>query len=197
MRALLVSLAVVASVTVAGAMFYAQSTETPKCCVAAPAVSQAAQTTVAADIPRVAQPTEAELLAAERAAREARLGVWGEAAYEVRSADASAALLRHAATFQVIEGRVARVAITRGSIYLNFEQGRRRGFSASLRLGDRTRLGSFQDNPKGLEQTLVRVRGWIEERDGQPRMDLSAAGSIEVLDGGPMAGRAEHRSPAK
>ncbi|WP_431233415.1 glycoside hydrolase [Mycolicibacterium psychrotolerans] len=56
-------LAVVASVTVAGAMFYAQSTET-KCCVAAPTVSPAAQTAVAADMPRIAQPTEAELLAA-------------------------------------------------------------------------------------------------------------------------------------
>src|SRR5262245_55344462 len=71
---------------------------------------------------------EAELLAAERGARESRLGVWTEAAYEMRSADNATALLRHAATFQVIEGRVARVAITRGSIYLDFEPARRSGF---------------------------------------------------------------------
>ncbi len=57
-------LAVAASVTVAGGMFYAQSTESPKCCVAAPSVSPAAQTSIAADMPRIAQPTEAELLAA-------------------------------------------------------------------------------------------------------------------------------------
>ena len=93
---------------------------------------------------------------------------------------------------------MVRVAMTRGSIYLNFGQSRRRGFSVSLRLGDRARLGRFQDNPKGLEQALVRVRGWIEERAGEPRVDLTAAGSIEVIDDGHAAGRgAERRSRAK
>ena len=145
---------------------------------------------------------EAELLAAEQAARAARLGLWAEAAYEVRSADAPAALLRHAATFQVVEGRVMHVAMTRGSIYLNFGQSRRRGFSVSLRLGDRARLGAFQDNPKGLEQAQVRVRGWIEERAGQPVVDLTAAGSVEVIAEADAslttAGqRAQHRSRAK
>ena len=56
-------LAVAASVALASAMFYAQSNE-KQCCVAAPAVSHAAQASVAPDAPRVAQPTEAELLAA-------------------------------------------------------------------------------------------------------------------------------------
>jgi micrococcal nuclease len=124
---------------------------------------------------------EPQLLAAERAAREARLGVWAEAAYDLRFADDPAALLRHAATFQLVEGRVTHVATTRGSIYLNFGQSRRRGFSVSLRLGDRARLGRFQDNPKNLEQAQMRVRGWIEERTGQPVVDLTAAGSIEVI----------------
>jgi hypothetical protein len=56
-------LAVAASVAVAAAMFYAQSNE-QRCCVAAPAVSQAGPMSVVPDAPRVAQPTEAELLAA-------------------------------------------------------------------------------------------------------------------------------------
>ena len=56
-------LAVAASVAVASAMFYAQSNE-KQCCVGAPAVSHAGQASVVADAPRVAQPTEAELLAA-------------------------------------------------------------------------------------------------------------------------------------
>ena len=123
--------------------------------------------------------------------------MWAEAAYELRSADAAAALLRHSATYQVVEGRVVGVATTRGSIYLNFGPHRRRGFSVSMRLGDRARLGSFQDNPKGLEQALVRVRGWIEDRAGQPVIDFTAAGDIEVLDGGQTAGGAERKSPAK
>jgi hypothetical protein len=45
----------------------------------------------------------AELLAAERSAREARLGLWAEAAYKARQADPSAALLRHVGTFQLVE----------------------------------------------------------------------------------------------
>jgi hypothetical protein len=114
-------------------------------------------------------------------------------------ADAPATLLRHAATFQVVEGRVTDVATTRGSIYLNFGEGRRRGFSASLRLGDRARLGRFSDNPKGLEQALVRVRGWIVDRAGQPAIDLTAAGSVEVIAeadvSDPTGGRRAERRP--
>jgi hypothetical protein len=142
-----------------------------------------------------------ELLAAERAAREARPGLWAEAAYEARQANAaSAALLRHVATFQLVEGQVAHIALTRRTIYLNFGQGRRRGFSASLKLGDRARLGTFSDNPKGLERALVRVRGWIEERAGEPHIDLSAAGGIEVIAAGAPktpAPRTEPRSRTK
>ena len=87
---------------------------------------------------------EAELLAAERTAREARLGVWGEAAYAVRAAEPSAALLRHLATFQLVEGRVVRVGHHARQRLSQFRaQAARRGFSVSLRLGDRGRLGSF------------------------------------------------------
>jgi hypothetical protein len=56
-------LAVVASVAVATAMFYAQSNEKHSG-VAAPVVSPVGQTSVVPDAMRVAQPTEAELLAA-------------------------------------------------------------------------------------------------------------------------------------
>jgi micrococcal nuclease len=145
-----------------------------------------------------------ELLAAERTAREARLGVWAEAAYTVRAAEPSATLLRHLATFQLVEGRVVRVATTRGGMYLNFGgAGRRRGLSAWLKLGDRDRLGAFAANPKGLEGSLVRVRGWIAQRNGEPSIDLSAAGDLEVIAGGEAAGepdsnpRAARRSRPK
>jgi micrococcal nuclease len=132
-----------------------------------------------------------ELLATERSAREARLGVWGEAAYAVRAAEPSAGLLRHLSTFQLVEGRVARVATTRGSVYLNFGAGRRRGFSVSLKPGDRDRLGAFAANAKGLEGSLVRVRGWIAQRGGEPSIDLSAAGDLEVIAEGDAAGEAD------
>ncbi len=119
-------------------------------------------------------------LEAERMAHEAHRGLWGDAAYRTRSADLSRELLRYRSTFQVVEGRIARVAQGRGSIYLNFGDNRR-AFAASLRRGDRGLLGPFADDPKALEGRLVRVRGWIEQRQG-PMIDLSTAGLIEVLD---------------
>jgi len=125
------------------------------------------------------------LLAAERAAREARRGLWGEAAYQVRPADRPADLLRYRATFQVVEGRVAGVAQVRGMVYLNFGADWRRAFSVSLRRSDLGLLGADANNSKALEARLVRVRGWIDQRHGPiatPTIDLSTAGLIEVLE---------------
>jgi endonuclease YncB( thermonuclease family) len=122
----------------------------------------------------------AELLAAEHAAREARRGVWAEAAYQVRPTDKPGELLRYRTTFQVIEGKVAGAAQVRGTIYLNFDRNWRRGFSISLRREDSALLGAYAGNPKGLEGRDVRVRGWIDQRGSAPVIDLSAGGAIEV-----------------
>ena len=67
-----------------------------------------------------------EALEAERVAREARRGLWADAAYHARSADSPRELLRYRSTFQVVEGPIARVALVRGTIYLNFGANRRR-----------------------------------------------------------------------
>ncbi|MBX9591323.1 MAG: thermonuclease family protein [Hyphomonadaceae bacterium] len=124
-----------------------------------------------------------ELLAAEAEARNARRGLWVEAAYRIRSADTPAELLRHRTTFQIIEGRIARVAQVRSVIYLSFDRSWRQAFSVSLRREDRRLLGDFADDVHGMEGRLVRVRGWIEQRGSAPRLDLTAAGQIEVMDG--------------
>jgi micrococcal nuclease len=127
-----------------------------------------------------------ELMSAEGSAREAGLGLWADAAYQVRSASNPGELMEYRTTFQLVEGQVVRVALARGSIYLNFDRNWREAFSVSLRRGDRQLLGSFADNPKALEGRRVRARGWIEVRDG-PRIDLSAGGAIEVVPDPPAA----------
>lgn len=126
------------------------------------------------------------LLARERIAREGRRGLWAEAAYQVRPAGKPEVLKRYRATFQIVEGRIARVAQVRGTTYLNFEADRRRGFSASLRRADLPLLGEHATNPKGLEGRHARVRGWIELRDG-PMIDLSVGGLIEIIEATPGA----------
>lgn len=128
----------------------------------------------------------ADLLAAERPAREARLGLWADAAYRVRAADKPSELLRYRATFQIVEGAIVSVGQTRRRIYLNFDRNWRRGFSVSLRRGDAGLLGSYAGDSKALTGRSVRVRGWIGQRGGAPVIDLSADGAIELLGGAPV-----------
>jgi micrococcal nuclease len=128
------------------------------------------------------RPCGKDLLAAELPARQTRQGLWSEAAYQVRSADNPADLMRFRASFQIVEGRIVRVGLTGGRIYLNFDRNWRRSFSASLRRDDSSLLGAYADNPKGLEDRSVRVRGWIGERGGAPVIDVSAGGLLEVLE---------------
>jgi endonuclease YncB( thermonuclease family) len=123
-----------------------------------------------------------ELLAAERAAREARQGIWSEAAYQVRPADRPAELLRYRASFQIVEGTIVSVGQTRGRTYLNFARDWRRGFSVALKRGDAGLLGeAHAGNLKDLEGRRVRVHGWIGASNGAPVIDLSAGGLLEVL----------------
>jgi endonuclease YncB( thermonuclease family) len=126
-----------------------------------------------------------ELLAIEGVAREAGRGLWAEAAYRIRRADTPDELLRLRATFQVVEGRVVRVALVRGTIYVNFDRNWKRGFSVSLRRDEAALLGEHAGIPKALEGRIVRVRGWIERRGGGPSIDLSSGGSLEVLPATP------------
>jgi hypothetical protein len=76
----------------------------------------------------------------------------------------------------------------RETIYLNFDRNWRRGFSASLRRAESGLLGAYAGNPKGLEGHGVRVRGWIEQRDGTTVIDASAGGLLEVLAPPPRPG---------
>jgi hypothetical protein len=85
-----------------------------------------------------------------------------------------------------------RVATTRSSIYINF--GTSVVVSASRSSSAIADNGKFSDNPKGLEQALVRVRGWIEQRSGEPSIDLSTAGDIEVTAEGVASETAERRT---
>jgi endonuclease YncB( thermonuclease family) len=126
----------------------------------------------------------AELMEAERIARQARRGLWAEAAYAIRPAAGPLALSRRRSSFQVVEGHIERVGQGRGAIYLDFGVGHG-AFSVSLRRADRALLGDSADNPKALEGKVVLVRGWIARRSGTftgPVIDLSAGGLIEVLE---------------
>jgi endonuclease YncB( thermonuclease family) len=122
-----------------------------------------------------------ELLAHERAGRDARAGIWSHGTYAVRSASRAAALLRQRNTFQIVAGRVVHVAATKSNTYLNFGSDWRGDFTAGI---ERKILRAHPDWAKalgGLEGRRIEVRGWIEYRNG-PYIRIEDPSQITVLD---------------
>ena len=118
------------------------------------------------------------------AARKARRGLWTAAAYQVQHADSPAELVHYRATFQLVEGQVVRAAQARGgAVYLNFAGDWRKALSVALQRKDASLLGVFARDVKGLEGKTVRVRGWVEQRERGPLIDLSVAGDLAVIEG--------------
>lgn len=122
-----------------------------------------------------------ELLAREREARDGKLGLWAEPYYSVIGADSGAALLAGRGRFTVSQGKVLSVRESGSTIYMNF--GRR--WSEALTVTILKRLERIFTAagiaPKGLENRHVRVRGWIEERNG-PRIEAANPEQIEIVE---------------
>lgn len=121
-----------------------------------------------------------ELLAAETRARTGGLGIWGDSHYRVRRADRPADLLALAGNYELVEGRVLVAERLGGQVFLNFGRYYKEDFTAVI---DARALRSFAQiglDPARLGGALLRVRGWIEERDG-PRVAVTHPEQIEVL----------------
>lgn len=123
-----------------------------------------------------------ELIAHERQGRELRAGLWSNAAYRERSAFRTRELLRLRSTFQLVTGRVHKVAETKSAIYLNFGADWRADFTAGFKTG-RNALATPERTElvRQLEGRMVRVRGWIERRNG-PYIEIEHASDIETID---------------
>jgi endonuclease YncB( thermonuclease family) len=121
-----------------------------------------------------------ELIAHERAGRNAGRGLWAFAAYSIRAAERTQDLLRQRATYQIVEGRVASVADQRGRVFINFGPDYRQDFTIGLRPPMTRRMQESGIDPQSLDGRLVRVRGWIESRGG-PFIELHHFQQIEVL----------------
>lgn len=120
----------------------------------------------------------AEMLARERAARAARRGIWADPFYRVLG-DRDAG--RHVGTFQLVEGRVLKVAIVRGRTYLNFDRDYRRDFTITVPAGARRLFPEAGRALRDLEGKRVRVRGWLRYQGG-PMIVATHPEQIEVLE---------------
>lgn len=120
-----------------------------------------------------------QMLRLERAARAARAGIWGDDWYAVRTPEATR---RDLGTFQLVEGLVVAVAEVRGRYYLNFGADWRTDFTVMVAKGRHRLFEEMDFDLKALEGRSVRVRGWIDQRNG-PMIEATHPEQIELLEG--------------
>ena len=127
------------------------------------------------------------LIQAEAEARLARRGLWSDDRFPVHDAAETKRLLRLTGRFAIVEGTVRTAARTKETTYINFGDDWRQDFTASLPTAVVDRAGAeAAQRIGGLAARRIRVRGWIERRNG-PMIVLSTLDEIEVLDG-PVSG---------
>jgi endonuclease YncB( thermonuclease family) len=121
-----------------------------------------------------------ELMAAETRARTMKLGIWTDPYYTVRRADRPEPLLARAGHYELVEGRVLLADESGGRVFLNFGRYWKEDFTAVI---ESPALRLFEEDgldPLVLGGALVRVRGWVDDRDG-PRIEVTHPEQIEVL----------------
>ncbi len=120
------------------------------------------------------------LYAAEAQGRADRLGIWRDPYYGVRNGADAGALLDRVGGYELVEGRVLNAERVGNRVYLNFGRVWREDFTAVI---EEAGLRVFEQagiDPLGLDNSAIRVRGWIESADG-PRIDVTHPEQIEVL----------------
>jgi endonuclease YncB( thermonuclease family) len=135
-----------------------------------------------------------ELLAREAKARAKGEGVWGSWAYRVLAADNVERLGRLTRSYQLVEGVVAQVGESSGRIYLNFDKDWRRDFTVLIERKDGESFRAAGIDPKALAGKQLRVRGWIEWRNG-PMIHATHVEQIELLHGGGSGGGSPPQVP--
>jgi micrococcal nuclease len=128
-----------------------------------------------------------DLLAFERAARSANLGVWAARMPLDAWADE---LRRGELRYELVEGRIVSIGRTERTVYLNFGNDWSIDFTVTIVAAD---AGAIEAEGGSLDILIgqeVRIRGWLEQWDG-PWIRVDHPEQIEVLnrgDGGGVSG---------
>jgi endonuclease YncB( thermonuclease family) len=132
--------------------------------------------------PGVAAPGCRSLLrAAERSARAAKLGLWGDPYYEVKQADNPADVLAERGRFAVVAGLVASVRESGGIVYVNFGRRWSEDFTVTILKRNERLFAGAGLAPSKLAGRRIEVRGWIEERGG-PAIEAARPEQIELVE---------------
>jgi endonuclease YncB( thermonuclease family) len=122
-----------------------------------------------------------DVIAAERAARGRKLGLWGDPYYAMRSADDPDAVLAARGRFAIVEGKVVSVRESGATIYVNFGRQWSEDFTVTTLKRNGRLFSASGMEPRSLAGRKVRVRGVIEERGG-PWIEAVAPAQIEIAD---------------
>jgi micrococcal nuclease len=125
-----------------------------------------------------------EMAAREDAARDAVLGIWADGGFAARPAHQTATLV---GGFQIIQGRIVRVAPTERYIYLNFGADWRADFTVRVA---RSSERSFREAGIDIDQLVgrdVEVRGYVLQAGG-PLIELSHPEQIRIRPAPGLAG---------
>jgi endonuclease YncB( thermonuclease family) len=131
----------------------------------------------------------AALLAAESEARQQQRGTWAINSV-IKNAESSDDILAGLGRFTVVEGKVLSVHQSGATTYLNFGRSWTRDFAVTISRRALPALAQAGLAPKSLENKRIRVRGWVDARQGSdqgpmqgPRIDVVRVGQIELLGG--------------
>jgi endonuclease YncB( thermonuclease family) len=126
----------------------------------------------------------AAMLVLERAARTAGRGLWADPAFAPRSALRVADAI---GSFQIVQGRVLRVAPAGDYVYLNFGRDWRSDFTVRLRRVELDgRFARAGLDVLALAGRRIEVRGFVLDAGG-PLIELSHPEQIQVLPDGAAA----------
>ena len=117
-----------------------------------------------------------EMLKLEAEARAAKRGIWSNDYYRIRTPET---LQGTTDSFQIVEGRVLAVGLSRDRAFLNFGPDYKTDFTIAIAKRDFKNFGRGFD-PKRFEGERLRVRGWVEAVNG-PSIDVTHPEQIEVL----------------
>lgn len=123
-----------------------------------------------------------ELIAAEKRARNNKLGFWGtddaENAY-LKAEDAT----RAKNGLAIIEGTIKSTAPVKSRVYLNFGADWRTDFTIGIDRSVEKLMNDSGVNPLSLGGKTVRVHGWVENYNG-PFVELSHPAWLEIINDG-------------
>lgn len=126
-------------------------------------------------------PCVVELLRLEDQARKTSVGLWADKYYKVIQADNLKNLHRSVGRLHLVEGRVHSVAIRKSLSYINFSKNWRSDFTVTIAKSAQKRFLKQGMDIKKLSGKNIRVRGWLDRRNG-PTINAAHVAQIEILD---------------